>query len=140
MALERFMHRELSRNIERVAIWSKGQIGLNKSLVVKYGLLQFKKVIMFFDPANSRIVLQFTTDMNVEGAFNVNYGKSLIGLIAAKTYLDYFNISHATSMRYPAHYDEVTNTLTLIPAEGVPAASRKPKEAKPVQPVVDGVA
>ena len=129
MALQKFVKPGISFAEEKVAVWSKGQIGINRVLVEKRNLQQFKKAVLYFDPETKQMVFQFTADETVEGAVNISYSKTHVGLISAKPYLDAFDIDHSRSMKYPAHYDDKSNTLTLNVAEGTPTVSKRIKKA-----------
>lgn len=123
MALQKFVKTNKRSKEQSVAVWFRGQIGLNRVLVEKYNLEQYKKAVLFYDPEKKQMVFQFSS-VESEGAVNVIYSKLHVGLISGKNYLDFFNIEHSKSVRYPAHYDEKTNMLALNISEGVVAADR----------------
>jgi len=139
MALEKFIKVGNTATEEKVAIWSKGQIGINRVLVEKRNLKQYKKVVMFFDPAIGQMVFQFTNEETAAGAVNISYIKNNVALISAKPYLCYFGIDHEVSKKYPAHFDEASNTLSLLVSEGVVTVSKKKSKPK-VEPVVSETA
>lgn len=137
MALIKYVKPVTIRGDEKVSIWFKGQIGLNRTLVVNKKLEQYTKVIMFFDPELKQIVMQLTADTKIEESINISYGKNHVGMISAVPYLRQFGINHVKSRVYPAHYNEKDNTIMLNMAEGIDAAikvPRKPKVAKLVDP------
>jgi hypothetical protein len=130
MALVRYNKTSIVKTEEKVAVWTKGQIGLNRVLVENRNLSNYKHAILYFDPDLQKMVFQFTNDEKEAGVVSVNYANNKIGLISAKPYLDNFGINHVTSKKYPAHFDDATKTLTLFISEGVVTISKRIKKDK----------
>ncbi len=104
MAFERFTARGRSY-APKVSIWKRGQIGLSQGAVERFGLRNFKYVVMFYDSENKMIGLKFTNDEQEEGAAKMNV-KPNGAMFTAKSFLDYYDIEYKETEQYEIRHDK----------------------------------
>ncbi len=94
------------------SIWSRGQIGINHAAVERFKIKDFKFAVLYFDTETQRIGIELTNDENAEGATTAIKGKSGV-IISAASFLDYYNIEHATTRKYPIDFDTVEKLYVI---------------------------
>jgi hypothetical protein len=104
MAFERFVR--IGRIYTPTAsIWSRGQIGFNQGAVQKYNIAHYKYAVLFYDKDTNRIGVKFSNDNSEPGSVPITMGKTG-AMVSAKAFLDYWNISHDRTRKYPMAHDE----------------------------------
>jgi hypothetical protein len=89
----------------KAAIWSRGQIGFNRGACEKYRIADFSYVGLYFDVDTRRIGFKFTNDPEESGVTKIIKGKTG-AFISAGKFLDYYEIPHPKTKKYPIKYDK----------------------------------
>ena len=104
MAFERFTL--AGRGFQpKVSIRTNGQIGFNNGAIIRFNLDKYKYVILFYDKQSKMIGIKPTNDANEEGICKLRIRKSA-GAIGARSFLDYYQINHAKTIRYGASWND----------------------------------
>ena len=104
MAFERFV-RTGRIYTPTASIWSRGQLGFNQGALQKYDIGKYKFSILFYDKDTNCIGVKFTNDESEVGAIPITMGKTG-AIVSAKAFLDYYNIEHDQTRKYPMTYNE----------------------------------
>ena len=112
MAFEKFISK--SRGFSPIiSINTVNMISFNKGVIRKYNLKNFKYSLLFFDKDTRRIGIKFTNDEKEEGIKNIRHRKYGGADIAAKSFLDYYDIKMGKTTRYIPEYDD-DNSMLII--------------------------
>lgn len=110
MAFERF--KEIGRSFApKVSIRTNGQLGFSQGAVVRFEIGSYKYCQLYFDKHSNRIGLKFTNedDEMVANIFN----KRNNCYIAAKTFLDYYNIDYGKTRSFTLLRDEDSEMIVI---------------------------
>jgi hypothetical protein len=80
-------------------------MGLNSGAVQKFTLANHDFAILFYDKERKLIGIKPAKNENEEGAHRINKGKTG-ARIAARRFLDYYELSTDKTKRYDASWDE----------------------------------
>lgn len=86
------------------SIWQRGQIGLNKSAVERFGLRQYRYVVLFFDKATASIGLRFSNKKGEAGAKRVTHGPTS-SIVSAQSFLHFHGVEDCKTRQVPVRYD-----------------------------------
>lgn len=94
--------------IPKLSIWTRGQIGLNRSALKECNIKKDKNVwfaICFYDAKEKKIGLQFTQEKQ-EGVTRVCFTKIGGAILSVKKFFDYYEIGYKKCQRYDIEFDE----------------------------------
>ena len=89
----------------KAAIWSRGQIGFNRGACEKYKIGDYDYATLYFDSGTRRIGVKFTNDAEDSGVTKIVKSKTG-AFISANKFLDYYEIPHPKTKKYPIKYDK----------------------------------
>jgi hypothetical protein len=104
MAFEKFTQTARSYRA-KVSIRPNGTLGFNSGAVQKFGLDKAAFAILYYDKERNRIGIQPVANEAEEGANKINKGKTGAWL-AARRFLDYYEINTEEKSRHNATWDE----------------------------------
>jgi hypothetical protein len=96
----------------KVSIRSNGTVGLNGGAVNKFGLEQYDWAVLFFDKQSNLVGIKPTKSEKEEGAHRINKGKTG-AWIAARRFLDYYEIGIVKTKRFDAAWDEKEKMIVV---------------------------
>lgn len=85
----------------KVSIRKRGQIGFNQGLINLFSLDKYDYVVLFISKDRDQIAFKFTQDPKEEGAIRIAKRKSNY-FIAAKNFLDYYQVDYSDTKSFPA--------------------------------------
>ena len=111
MAFEKFI--ETARSYRaKVSIRANGTMGLNSGAVQKFDLAQYDYAILFYDRDRKLIGIKPVRGKGEEGVQRINKGKTG-AWIAARRFLDYYELSTEETNRYDALWDEQERMIVV---------------------------
>lgn len=113
MAFIKFTKTRSRIDTPKASIWSRGQIGINHSAVVEYGIDSFRYAVLYYDEESNLIGIEFTENKNAEGAVKLVFRKSSGISFSARAFLKTFKIDYSETRRYEFEYDKA-NKLYVI--------------------------
>ena len=126
MPFERFTKTRSRGLIPKVSIWSRGQIGFNKSAVAKFEIDKFDYLVLFYDKDSKRIGIKLTNDQE-EGAIKIIRKLASGGaLVSAKSFLFHYDIGGPETRNYGLELD-ADSGLIVIDTERYRKSLRKIK-------------
>lgn len=109
MGFEKFT--ETARSYRaKMSVRANGTIGLNGGAVNKFKLEDYDWAVLFFDRERSLVGIKPTTNEKEEGAHRINKGKTG-AWIAARRFIDYYEIVSTKTRRYDATWDDKDKML-----------------------------
>jgi len=111
MSFERFT--ETARSYKaKISIRSNGTVGLNGGAVNRFGLDRYEWAVLYFDKQNKLVGIKPVANEKEEGAHKINKGKTG-AWIAARRFLDYYEIAPAKTKRFDAAWDEKEKMIVV---------------------------
>jgi len=104
MSFERFTKTGRSYK-PKISIMSRGQMGFNKGAIKRFEIDKYEYAIIYFDKISNRIGFSFTSDCNEEGIIKMSKHSSVV-TIAARSFLQYYDINHNKTRNYTINFDE----------------------------------
>lgn len=108
----------------KVSLRTNGQIGFSQGAVTKFNISDFRFCQIYFDKEMQKIGLLFTNED--DGMVSNVFNKKNNCYIAAKTFLDYYDIDYSGTKSFLAFMDKETG-FVIIDLNN-PQKSRKRKE------------
>lgn len=105
MAFQKFVQTGRRGYTPKVSIWTRGQIGFNRSAVEKLQIKKYKYVILYFDPQIRTIGIKLTNDSQESGINKIIHGKTG-AFISAIGFVQHYEISHEKTKKYDVTYGE----------------------------------
>jgi len=105
MAFQRFVETGRRGYTPKVSVWTRGQIGFNRSAVDKLQIKKHKYAILYFDPETRTIGIKFTNDDQESGIFKIVHGKTG-AFLSAIGFVQHYEIPHKKTRKYDVEYDE----------------------------------
>ncbi len=111
MSFERFIDSPRQR-LPKLTVGKDGRLRANKPATEKYNLMDYKHVVLYYDPENRRIGLEFTNDGSELGARAV-WGRAGVAEVWAGGFLKRYGITPSKTRQYVLVYDQETNMLII---------------------------
>ena len=107
----------------KVSISRSGMLSLNDGARKRFGLDDRQVCVLYYDPDTKRIGIEFTTDASVDGARKVRLRETGAD-IAAKSFLQYFDICVEQTMLYTLETENDGELVTIQLGTGRPRLSK----------------
>ena len=85
----------------KVSISPRGLIGFSQGARKRFELEKYAACILYFDADTRQVAIEFTTDIEAEGAIKLRL-RPIGADISAKSFLNYFNILPNVTIMYSA--------------------------------------
>lgn len=95
----------------KISIRSNGQIGFNYGAIEKFRLSNYKFAVLFFDRQEKKMGIKLTNSEE-DGVCKLQVRKSNAA-IAAKAFLDYFDINYEKTGRFEASFDDAEKMIIV---------------------------
>lgn len=111
MAFERFLHAGRGHK-PKISLRSNGQIGFNMAAIEKFSLRKYGYAVLFYDKQRRLIAIKPTSDKDEDGAVRMQI-RPTNASISGKSFLDYYEIDHSKTDKYPAVFDDESNMIII---------------------------
>jgi len=117
MAFERFTETRARGLIPKASIWGRGQIGFNKSAVLKFQINMYNYLVLFYDPDSKRIGIKLT-NKEEEGAIKITKKLASGGaLVSAKSFIFHYDINASKTRNYDLEVDRDSGLIVIDTAK-----------------------
>ena len=100
----------------KASISKTGMLSFSHGARTRFNMDERRICVLWFDPETRRVGIEFTTDTGVEGALTVRL-RNTGADVAAKSFVEYFDIAVKETTTYPVEKDEDTGFATIdLPA------------------------
>ena len=111
----------------KASISRNGMLSFSDGARRRFNMDEFPLCVFYFDPDTRRIGIEFTADEKAEGARRVRLRKTGAD-VAAKAFVEYFNIGVQETMVFPVASDEWTGYAVIDLDAGKRRATKKTTE------------
>ena len=113
MAFERFTDTRARGLTPKASIWSRGQVGFNKSAVLKFQINAYNYIVLFYDQDSKRIGIKLT-NKEEEGAIKISKKmKSGGASVSAKSFVFHYGINAPETRNYNLEIDPDSNLIVI---------------------------
>jgi hypothetical protein len=127
MAFERF--EQAGRSFQpKVTVTRYGMMSFNSGARQRFGMEAFTHAVLFYDKTTKRVGIRLTDNAGEPGARPLHMRRTGADL-AAKPFLDYFDIDYGETRWYPCSKDEEENLVVFALKAGKVRGRRAPKLA-----------
>ena len=118
MAFERFTETRARNLIPKASIWSRGQIGFNKSAVIKFQIKMYNYLVLFYDSDSKRIGIKLTNRKEEEGAIKITKKLASGGAsVSANSFIFHYGINASETRNYDLELDTDSGLITMDTAK-----------------------
>lgn len=108
----------------KASISKNGMLSFSDGARKRFEMDKSRFCILYYDPETKRIGIEFTTDKNAEGARKIRF-RSTGADVAAKSYVDFFDIGIKETMLFPIEKDNDTGYAIIELSKGKPRLKKQ---------------